>query len=679
MNANIPTTQQKELLQQLGTLIEETAIADRKLHEELSIDLAAVREQFDAANRKLEETARAGIEKLDDQYLHELEASRLKFERDSVTAENDRNQTSDDVARHRATEVKKANDDYDAMLENIAASFEQDQAKTHERHKKFLVRCKEDESVLAEVAASAQEMFLKRRCRVDFDDVECDVASAKSDQHLSSCHDVITFAASKTAEIRSSASSRYLDEGWFVLQFIFAAIAVCGIAWYAIATPLLFAGLLGAGVSLLTSCATMFLIGRMAHKNAVAAVPELDRQLGRGRASLLAANAAKKLETARELDDLKLRRQQQTTEVTNERDTQVAAAEQRYAQRRNKLEKLFAQRVSELEATWNAETTTIRNHYGPLIDATRKNAERKAAELRETYDTKVAQRNTSFYADSKRLCTKWSQTLGEFQSTAMKLREFCDANFPDLKTTDWTTWKASGESLKAIQLGDFVAKAEQLSPEIPTSEELVPCPREFSLPAMLTFPELPSLVINAEGDGRAEAVSVMQNAMLRLLTSLPPGKVRFTIVDPVGLGQNFSAFMHLADFDDRLVTSRIWTETAHINQRLGDLTEHMENVIQKYLRNEFASIHEYNEHAGEVAEPFHILVVANFPANFSDETARRLVSIASSGPKCGVYTLLSRDTRLALPRSFDATDVERHANTLDWAERQICLARRTDA
>jgi hypothetical protein len=42
----------------------------------------------------------------------------------------------------------------------------------------------------------------------------------------------------------------------------------------------------------------------------------------------------------------------------------------------------------------------------------------------------------------------------------------------------------------------------------------------------------------------------------------------------------------------------------------------MENVIQTYLRNEFDSIHDYNRHAGEVAEAFHVLVVANFPAGF---------------------------------------------------------------
>ena len=63
----------------------------------------------------------------------------------------------------------------------------------------------------------------------------------------------------------------------------------------------------------------------------------------------------------------------------------------------------------------------------------------------------------------------------------------------------------------------------------------------------------------------------------------------------------------------------------------------MENVIQKYLRNEFETIEEYNTMAGEVAEPFRILVVANFPTNFNDAALRRLISIVNSGARCGVY------------------------------------------
>src|SRR5208283_5076119 len=99
-------------------------------------------------------------------------------------------------------------------------------------------------------------------------------------------------------------------------------------------------------------------------------------------------------------------------------------------------------------------------------------------------------------------------------------------------------------------------------------------------------------------------------------------------------------------------------EARHIEQRLTDLAAHMENVIQTYLRNQFKSIEEYNAQAGEVAEPYRILVVANFPVNFTPEAARRLVSIASSGASCGVYTLVSVDRKQPLPDGFNMVDLE---------------------
>ena len=156
-------------------------------------------------------------------------------------------------------------------------------------------------------------------------------------------------------------------------------------------------------------------------------------------------------------------------------------------------------------------------------------------------------------------------------------------------------------------------------------------PTHFDLPALVPFPIMASTLIRAADGGRDQAITLLQALMLRFLTSIPAGKVRFTIIDPVGLGENFAAFMHLGDYHELLVTSRIWTEPTHIEQRLTDLTEHMENVIQKYLRNEFETIEEYNTMAGEVAEPFRIVVVANFPANFNDNALRRLVSIVNSG------------------------------------------------
>ena len=163
--------------------------------------------------------------------------------------------------------------------------------------------------------------------------------------------------------------------------------------------------------------------------------------------------------------------------------------------------------------------------------------------------------------------------------------------------------------------------------------------------------------------------------MLRYLTSVPPGKVRYTIVDPVGLGENFAAFMHLGDYHELLVTNRIWTEAQHIEQRLTDLTEHMENVIQKYLRNEFETIEEYNTMAGEVAEPFRVLVVANFPTNFNEAALRRLISIVNSGARCGVYALVMYDTKLGLPSGFQLKELEDSVRQHDLERGPAAVAR----
>ena len=172
---------------------------------------------------------------------------------------------------------------------------------------------------------------------------------------------------------------------------------------------------------------------------------------------------------------------------------------------------------------------------------------------------------------------------------------------------------------------------QQITENVPQKLNL---PATFSLPSVLAFPAQASLLLHSDHAGRPDAIRTLQMMMARLLTSLPPGRVRFTIIDPVGLGQNFAGFMHLTDYDDALVGGRIWTSQDQIDSKLTNLAEHMETVIQKYLRNEFETIDDYNAQAGELAEPYRFLVIADLPTNFSADSfkRRRLNSIAS---KCG--------------------------------------------
>jgi hypothetical protein len=177
----------------------------------------------------------------------------------------------------------------------------------------------------------------------------------------------------------------------------------------------------------------------------------------------------------------------------------------------------------------------------------------------------------------------------------------------------------------------------------------LPGPQKFSLPLLLTYPEQGSIVLETGNYGHDEAVNALNNIVLRLLSTAPPGRLNFTVIDPVGLGQNFAGVMHLADYEERLINSKIWTQTSQIEQKLADLNEHMEKVIQMYLRNEYETIAEYNEAAGNIAEKYHFLVVADFPSGFSDMAIRRLASIVMSGARCGVYVLLHWNRRLPQP------------------------------
>jgi len=293
---------------------------------------------------------------------------------------------------------------------------------------------------------------------------------------------------------------------------------------------------------------------------------------------------------------------------------------------------------------------------------------READSLLAEYSERMAASHQRFDQEWAVMADRWRTGIREFQTAVRQMNLASSRLFPDWNSPDWQNWVPAAEIPSAIPFGQFHVDLRRIDGAVPEDGRLQPPETDFSMPALLPFRDRSLMLLKAGGDGRAKAVKLIQAVMLRLLTSMPPGKVRFTIIDPVGLGENFSAFMHLADYDEQLVSARIWTESSHIEQRLADLTEHMETVIQVYLRNEFRSIQEYNEFAGEMAEPYRVLVVANFPANFSEAAARRLASIVASGARCGVYTLLSVDTKLRLPRDFHLADLRPQAVSLSWSD-----------
>ncbi len=264
----------------------------------------------------------------------------------------------------------------------------------------------------------------------------------------------------------------------------------------------------------------------------------------------------------------------------------------------------------------------------------------------------------------------WTDLLRDWKSACDQFTQVCRAVARDADQwfPPWSKALALPKALPlGLPLGNMQWTLEMFPQGIPGDGQLPrPDLSKCSYPALLPFPNEASLLYRAHDDGKPAAIDALQALLLRCWTSMPAGKVRCTIIDAVGRGENFSAFMHLGDHDEKLVDGRIWTEPAQIDERLSNLTVHMENVLQKYLRNQFQTLAEYNEQAGEVAEPFHFLVVAHFPVNFSEDAARRLVSLASAGARCGIYTFVVVDTKQPMPHGFILADLENVCTILDW-------------
>lgn len=374
----------------------------------------------------------------------------------------------------------------------------------------------------------------------------------------------------------------------------------------------------------------------------------------------------------------------QESELRDRRDREIREARENFApkieqvtprrdRRHEKLEDNYQGLVARIEERHGEKHAEAKEHdHSERTRISDEDAARRK-EIEATWEESTRSARQARDDTIATLTADWSGGVADYRAEHDRIHselEACTA--PPWTDPMWTDWSPRDTFNGLVPYGRFRFGVETLAGPLPTSDELAwPMPTALELPAMLDLPRAASLFIEFDEQGREAAVATLQNSMVRLLMSLPPGKARFTVIDPVGLGQNFAGFMHLADHDELPMIEKIWTEPRHIEQQLNDLTEHMENVIQTYLRNEYETIDEYNAAAGEIAEPYHFLVIADLPANLTENAGKRLTSIAQTGARCGVYTLMACDTRQSFPADVHREDLLQGSTVLRWKDGRL--------
>jgi hypothetical protein len=330
-------------------------------------------------------------------------------------------------------------------------------------------------------------------------------------------------------------------------------------------------------------------------------------------------------------------------ETGEEWRVRLAEGQQRLDGRYNRLparmERLYQKRIARLEAERDATIGAARAQ----------SAERTAAfDAEQSRQKEIIEAETA--AEIAKLAETWNATVVPTLDRLNAIEKMSHELFPEWTPAACEAWAAPERAPEAVRLGSLKVDVATLAGGLPSSDAFhLTDSGRLQVPFSLGFPHQGSLLVETDGPDDGSGARVLHAAALRIIASQPPGRASFLFVDPVGLGKDFAGLMHLADYEETLITSRIWTQSTHIEERLAEINEHIEKVIQMYLRDEYADINAYNQQAGTIAEKYRFLVIAGFPASFSDTAARRLRSIASSGARCGVHLLIQRDARLPAP------------------------------
>ena len=334
-------------------------------------------------------------------------------------------------------------------------------------------------------------------------------------------------------------------------------------------------------------------------------------------------------------------------EILQRREVLLCEIEIEYTQNKKQLEQQRTEKIDQVNQVWHESQNQLNTNFNRNMGEINQRTELELKNGQEQYETAIAS-----------LQQRWSEGLACIEALLKETANLDPEFLKNWHDTYWQQWAPDLESDSCIRFGRIDLESSQLDEQVKQQIPFQIDPTQpVPIPAVMSFPDRGSMLIQSSRAGRQIAIQALRATMTRLFTSLAPGKVQFTILDPIGLGENFAGFMHATDFEEALVGKRIWTDETQIQQQLVNLTNHMENVIQKYLRNDFETIDEYNLQAGELAEPYRFLIIADFPTNFHEQSARRLVNILNSGTRCGVYTLIVYNDRQELPVGIELEDL----------------------
>lgn len=125
---------------------------------------------------------------------------------------------------------------------------------------------------------------------------------------------------------------------------------------------------------------------------------------------------------------------------------------------------------------------------------------------------------------------------------------------------------------------------------------------------------------------------------LKLISTIPTGLSKISIIDKNGAGQNFPTLLTL---HDKIKGQNVLSNDKEIENKLLDLKNSVSKISSSVTASGFSSIEDFNKNTKEIPQSYNFLFIANFPNGFTKKSAESLISLLESGHTAGIYVFMT--------------------------------------
>ena len=594
---------------------------DQFLDNQMSV---AERETLLCINVEKQET-----KKLKSQFVQDKTDQKSKY--DNASAELKKKKDEACLAR------KNARDNIRAKLEKERASMEQ-----------LMHECREwvglrtgDTKLQALVGKSTPEIDAETHAITDLNHVAKRFEEAKKMLSVS------------ITRMQNHPSCKLVGSYWIVALGLLLGIVSAGGAWLFVQAPLI-VGLSGVVGAIFFTAIVHFAISPLAARTIRRTLPQVVDQEQQAYGILSQGRRIADQNCQQEIQRIEM--QYLTNQASLDEDHRIKRTTllNTFNSKRGALKKASSERRIAIAGNRSEKFHRINSDRKPKLEELQKSQSQSREDAEQSHHTLLRDIESKFHYAQQRIVRRWQDGCKNSTDMMRRVAERSSQSMPLWNSEEFNSgqWPRLSDSL-AWRVGEIMPLAH-LQQEMQSLSLPMQSPDQ---PWQVLFDVVTHGTLTLETDAACKETSdkIVRNTLLRAVTSVPAGSLNITIIDPEGLGKEFSWLMSLADIDPAMVNHRVWTQPLHIAEQLSVAARHVEDVIQQSLRNRYANVLEYNRDAGPMAIPYRLIVWSNFPFGLDDNSWQSLCSIMSSGGRCGVGVILQVSGTHVWPTFADRT------------------------